>query len=88
MGLVILIAEEDDGAALALGLGLLLQLATGPITKREKTRWGRRGIRMSLKRYGFESVGIVPIALGDASSVIYDPELRHDHPFVTDRDRR
>ena len=49
MGLVILIAEEGDGAVLALGLGLLLQLAIDPITKSEKIRWGRRGIRMSLE---------------------------------------
>ena len=52
MGLVILIVEEGDGAALALGLGLLLQLAIDPITKSEKIKWGRRGIRMSLERYG------------------------------------
>ena len=52
MGLVILIAEEGDGAVLALGLGLLLQLAIDPITKSEKRRWVRRGIRMSLETYG------------------------------------
>ena len=49
MGLVILIAEEGDGTVLALGLGLLLQLAIDPITKSEKRRWVRRGIRMSLE---------------------------------------
>ena len=49
MGLVILIAEEGDGAVFALGLGLLLQLAIDPITTSEKIRWGRRGIRMSLE---------------------------------------
>ena len=49
MGLVTLIAEEGDGAVFALGLGLLLQLAIDPITKSEKIRWGRRGIRMSLE---------------------------------------
>ena len=51
MGLVILIAEEGDGVVFALGLGLLLQLAIDPITKSEKIRWGRRGIRMSLEMY-------------------------------------
>ena len=35
IGLVILIAEEEGGVVLALGLGLLLQLATDPITKSE-----------------------------------------------------
>lgn len=49
MGLVILIAEEGDGAVFALGLGLLLQLAIDLITTSEKIRWGRRGIRMSLE---------------------------------------
>ena len=49
MGLVILIAEEGDGTVLALGLGLLLQLTIDPITKSEKRRWVRRGIRMSLE---------------------------------------
>ena len=49
MGLVILIAEEGDGAVFALGLDLLLQLAIDPITTIEKIRWGRRGIRMSLE---------------------------------------
>ena len=52
MGLVILIAEEGDGAVLALCLGLLLQLAIDPITKSEKIRWGRREICMSLEMYG------------------------------------
>ena len=52
MGLVILIADEGDGTVLALGLGLLLQLAIDPITKSEKRRWVRRGIRMSLETYG------------------------------------
>ena len=52
MGLVILIADEGDGAVFALGLGLLLQLAIDPITKSEKRRWVRRGIRMSLETYG------------------------------------